>query len=249
MENRHKEYKRVADNHKTVCLMVHGIVGTPRFFDNIIPLLPPNWSIYNILLDGHGKAVSDFCHTSMKKWKEQVKYTLKSLAEEYEEIIIFAHSMGTLLCMEAAEGYRHKVKRMVLFAVPLCPCVKMQGICISLKVIFEKVNRNSEIELTAQEQYSVAPDWKIWHYVGFAPRYIELLSLCRKMRQKVEHLMIPATVFMSGKDETVSEKSWEYLLKNPHFTSHCLDNSCHNWFDKRDFEYVAKEIKKVLDEL
>ena len=185
----------------------------------------------------------------MKKWKAQVKYTLSKLAEEYEEIIIFAHSMGTLLCMEAAEDYKDKVKRMVLFAVPLCPMLKPEALFTSLKVIFKKVNEDREIEVNAREQYSVAPDWHLWRYVGFAPRYLELLSLCRKMRHGVKTVTIPATVFMCGKDEMVSKRTRDYLLKNPCFVNHCLDNSSHNWFDKKDFEYVEKEIKKVLEEL
>ena len=140
MKNNHSEYVRIAENKKTVCLMVHGIVGTPRYFDKLIPLLPKEWSIYNILLDGHGKEVSDFCKTSMKKWKKQVGSILEELAREYEEIFIFAHSMGTLLCMEAAERHSDKVKEMVLFAVPLCPLLKPQALYTSLKVIFKKVN-------------------------------------------------------------------------------------------------------------
>lgn len=249
MEKNHEEYVRIGENKKTACLMVHGIVGTPRYFDNIIPLLPEEWSIYNILLDGHGKEVADFCNTSMKKWKAQVKTTLEKLAKEYEEIVIFAHSMGTLLCMEAAEGYTDKVKRLVLFAVPLCPYLKVQALYTSLKVIFKKINEDRETEVNAREQYSVMPDARLWRYIGFAPRYLELLSLCKKMRGRIERVNIPATVFMCGKDEMVSKRTWDYLLKNPNFTNHCLDNSSHNWFNESDFEYVTREIKKVLEEL
>ncbi len=248
MREGHKEYVRISENKKTACLMVHGIVGTPRYFDKIIPLLPDEWSIYNILLDGHGKEVADFCKTSMKKWKKQVGTALEKLAEEYDEIVIFAHSMGTLLCMEAAEKYKDKIRHMVLFAVPLCPMLKPQALYTSLKVIFKKVNEDSEIEVNAREQYSVAPDWRLWRYIGFAPRYLELLSLSGKMRDRVDTVRIPATVFMCGKDEMVSKRSWSYLLKNPYFTNHCLDNSSHNWFNEMDFEYVTQEIKKVLGE-
>lgn len=247
MDNKHMEYTRIAENKKTVCFMVHGIVGTPRYFDRIIPYLPEEWSIYNILLDGHGGSVEDFCNTSMAKWKKQVKEALGKLSEEYEEIIIFAHSMGTLLCMEVAEGYKDKITRMILFAVPLCPFLKPQALCTSLKVIFKKVNEDKETEVNAREQYSVTPDWRIWKYIGFAPRYSELLSLSGKIRKRVGMVRIPATVFMSGKDEMVSRNSYGYLLKNPLFETHCLDNSSHNWFDEKDFEYITQEIKKLWE--
>ncbi len=249
MQQGHSEYTRLRDNKKTVCLMVHGIVGTPRYFDKIIPLLPDDWSIYNILLDGHGGSVEDFCHTSMAKWKAQVKGILKKLTEEYEEVVVAAHSMGTLLCMEAAEEYKDKVKHMILFAVPLCPMLKPQALYTSLKVILKKVNEDEEIEVNAREQYSITPDWKLWRYIGFAPRYLELLRLSGKMRGRVKSVSIPATVFMCGKDEMVSRKTWDFLTQNMYFVNHCLDKSSHNWFNEDDFEYVKREIKKVLEEI
>lgn len=246
MQNNHKEFVRLTNNKKTACLMVHGIVGSPRYFDNIIPLLPEEWNIYNILLDGHGKHVSDFCKTNMKKWKSQVEGMVKMLSDEYDEVIIIAHSMGTLLSIEAAEKYPVKIKHMILFAVPVCPRLKAEALYVSLKVILKKVNEESEAEVNARRQYSIEPDWRLWRYVGFAPRYMELLSLCRKVREKINTVTIPATVFMCGKDEMVSGKSIEYLCENTNFENHCLDNSSHNWFNENDFEYVKHVINRFL---
>ena len=65
----HKEYIREADHANTAILMIHGIFGTPRHFDDIVKLVPDNWSVYNILLDGHGKGVREFSRTSMVKCK------------------------------------------------------------------------------------------------------------------------------------------------------------------------------------
>lgn len=246
MQNRHEEYIRIGKDKRTACLMVHGITGTPRYFDDIIPILPEEWGIYNILLDGHGKDVSDFSKTSMEKWRRQVGTILDGLAKEYEEIYIFAHSMGTLLCMEQAQRFADKIKHMVLFAVPLCPRLKVGTLVTTLKVIFERVNEKNELEVSARGQYSIEKDRRLWRYMGFVPRYVELLMLCRKMRGKVCDIKVPAMVFMCGKDEMVGEKSWDYLLDNPHFTKYCLDQSSHNHFDELDFKYVTQEIKKLL---
>ena len=64
----HKEFIKEAEGANTAILMIHGIFGTPRHFDDIISLVPDNWSVYNILLDGHGKGVKEFSRTSMAKW-------------------------------------------------------------------------------------------------------------------------------------------------------------------------------------
>ena len=60
----HREYIRISDHKQTAVLMIHGIIGSPRHFDMLIPLIPAEWSIYNILLDGHGKRVEDFAESS-----------------------------------------------------------------------------------------------------------------------------------------------------------------------------------------
>ena len=38
----------------------------------LLSLVPDNISVYNVLLDGHGKGVKEFSKTSMKKWKKQI---------------------------------------------------------------------------------------------------------------------------------------------------------------------------------
>ena len=54
----HKEYKRIVENSPKALLFIHGILGTPNHFAPFIPLVPENLSVYNLLLDGHGKGVT-----------------------------------------------------------------------------------------------------------------------------------------------------------------------------------------------
>ena len=68
----HKEYINIHEDSTTAILFIHGIVGTPNHFNDFIPLIPKTFSVYNMLLDGHGKGVKDFSKTSMEKWKIQV---------------------------------------------------------------------------------------------------------------------------------------------------------------------------------
>ena len=67
----HNEFLRDTDSDFAI-LMIHGIVGSPAHFKNLIDVIPEDMTLRNILLDGHGKGVSDFGKSSMKKWKEQV---------------------------------------------------------------------------------------------------------------------------------------------------------------------------------
>lgn len=46
----HREYLRRAEDDRFALLMIHGIVGSPVHFRDLMPAIPPHWSVYNILL-------------------------------------------------------------------------------------------------------------------------------------------------------------------------------------------------------
>ena len=98
----HSEYKNIVPGAKRAYLFVHGIIGTPDHFDKLIPMLPEDVTVWNLLLDGHGKGPTDFSRASMKKWRATVKSALRELAASHDEIFVVAHSLGTLLTMEEA---------------------------------------------------------------------------------------------------------------------------------------------------
>ena len=56
----------------TAILFIHGIVGTPDHFLDLLPLVPSDWSYANILLPGHGGSVGDFSRSSMALWRRAV---------------------------------------------------------------------------------------------------------------------------------------------------------------------------------
>ena len=97
---------RYVENADTAILFIHGILGIPEYFRPYLSLVPPDWSVYNILLKGHGRGVRDFSHASMAQWKQQVDEALRTLSESHDKVVIAAHSMGTLFALHirAAAG-------------------------------------------------------------------------------------------------------------------------------------------------
>ena len=89
---KHREYIRIQTESDTAVLLIHGILGTPNHFADLIPLIPERWSVCNLLLDGHGGTVADFAATSMKKWKAQVEPQFCEIARKHERIIFVTHS-------------------------------------------------------------------------------------------------------------------------------------------------------------
>ena len=89
----HRPFEKTGSGKHAV-LLLHGIASSPGHFRNLVPGIPESFSIYNILLDGHNGTVEAFGHTSMAKWKAQVKATLCDLFSKHDKVVIVAHSMG-----------------------------------------------------------------------------------------------------------------------------------------------------------
>ena len=98
----HKPYIRQIPGSRCAVLMVHGIAGSPAQFRDLMPVIPEDWSVYNILLDGHGGTVQEFSRSDLDYWRLQVDIRIHELLANYEKILIVAHSMGTLFAIQSA---------------------------------------------------------------------------------------------------------------------------------------------------
>lgn len=245
----HRQYIRVSESRKTVVLLIHGILGSPRFFDGLIDVIPQDWSIFNILLDGHGKGVSDFSHTSMKKWKEQVTRTLDEFESEYENVIIIGHSMGSLLSIEASLKNPRNIRKMIFFEVPVKVLWKPSMFGIVLRVILGRSSSDKVIADTEKKVFSIEPDKSLFHHIGWIPRSIELLALIREVRKNIGRVEIPTCTFQSGCDEMVSGTALNYLQKNTVFDIEVLEKSKHYWYDDNEYKYAKEKIKEILEKI
>ena len=242
----HKEYVRICDNSNTAILLIHGIVGTPNHFNELVSLVPESISVYNLLLDGHGKGVNDFSKTSMKKWEAQVTSVVEELSLTHEKIYIVAHSLGTLLAIDQAIK-NDKVCKLFLLAVPLSLSLKPKMAINSLKVYFDKIRSDDYEALAAKKCYGIAKDKNPFHYIGWIPRFLELFAKIWQTRKMIMSLNITCSVFQSGKDEMVSRRSKKYLENNPSILINELEKSGHYYYDKEDFDFLITEFNTMLN--
>ena len=242
----HKEYVRISDYSKIAVLFIHGIVGTPNHFTEFVSVVPESFSVYNLLLDGHGKGVKDFSKTSMKKWEAQVASVVENLLLTHEKIYIVAHSLGTLLAIDQAIK-NIKVCKLFLLAVPLRLSIKPKMPINSLKVYFDKIRTDDHEALAARKCYGIEKDKNLFRYIGWIPRFFELFAKIRQTRQTVNLLNTTCFVFQSGKDEMVSRRSKDYLGNNPSIFVNELKNSGHYYYDNEDFDFLITEFKKMLN--
>ena len=243
-----KRYKinRISENAKTAVLFIHGIIGTPAHFKDFVSLVPESFSVCNLLLDGHGKGVEDFSKTSMNKWKNQVREKVEELKQSHENIIIAAHSMGTLFAINEAFLSPDKISCIYLLAAPLKIFLRPQALKNAVKVYFNKISPQDTIGKATREAYGIERDKRFWKYLGWIPRYLELFSEIKKTRELIPLLKTRVLCFQSENDEMVSMKALEYLKKNENISLEILKNSYHFYYNDEDYKLILDKFSEVL---
>ncbi len=243
---KHCEVIRHKEGQKKGILFMHGILGSPRHFDEFVKLVPEDTAIYNILLDGHGGDVLDFSKTSMDKWKNQVFDVFEEMSRNLNEIHIVAHSMGTLFALMLGLMYPDKVKSMILLQMPLRIGVKVEAAVNSIKMLFDLFEDGDTVGEAYKNASSVETNLRLWEYAGWAPKYIELFRESARARKTIKDLKVKTIIFLSENDELVSMKSSEYIPKKRNIKMCIMKNSSHFMYDKDDFEICLKAFRKMV---
>lgn len=230
---------------KDAVLLLHGIASSPGHFRDLVPVIPDSFSVYNILLDGHNGTVEEFGHTSMAKWKAQVKTVLLDLFTRHDKVVIVAHSMGTLFAIQAAIDHPDRIPCLFLLAVPTRPWVRFSTACTAVRVAFGKTDSSAN---AMRGDTGIALTPKFWKYARWIPRMVELLIECRRVRKLLPQLAVPTQAFQSKVDELVSFHSCRDLENHPYIIRTALTDSGHFVYGPEDTVLLQKQLRKLLEE-
>lgn len=232
---------------KNAVLLIHGIAGSPGHFRDLIPAIGQTYTIYNILLDGHSGSVENLSRSSMAKWKTQVQTTLADLFARHEKVVIVAHSMGTLFAIQAALDHSDRISALFLLAVPTRPWVRFSTLITALQIAFGKVDTPSVQAMRGETALELTP--KLWKYIGWAPRMMELLRECRRVRKILPALKVPTHAFQSQVDELVSVRSCMDLSNHPYIQTTLLSGSGHFVYGTKDAAFLRNELSNLLEKI
>ena len=238
----HSPYTRTGTGPNAV-LLLHGIAGSPGHFRDLVPVIPAEFSVYNILLDGHSGKAENFSRSSMAKWKAQVAATLADLFARHEKVVIVAHSMGTLFAIQAAIDHPDKIPALFLLAVPTRPWVRFSTWITSLRIAFGKRNRPADQAMAGETALALPP--KLWKYIGWMPRMLELLRECYGTRKILPQLTTPTQAFQSQVDELVSIRACKDLI-HPCIKMTILTGSGHFVYGPEDTALLQKGLSETL---
>lgn len=231
---------RHVEGSNTVVFFLHCMIGSPKFFNDYIDLVPENWSIHSTLLKGLGGTIDDLATINMEPWKAQVRAEYNALAERYDNIIILAHSMGTLFAIPLAIEHPDKIKGMFLLAPPLNTKISFSMIRRAMQLLFDRVPENDVVTCMAREVFSVEVTSKIYRYFKCFPIYFKILDLIFSSRKLVADMIVPTKVVLSTYDEFTRLSTQKYFYNKENIDVTILEKSRH-------FCYETSEYDMLLD--
>lgn len=244
----HEQYIKHTDGN-TAVLFIHGFLGSPEHFAEYIKRVPQNVAVYNILLKGHGGTTKDFSAASMDQWKKQVDDAADEILLKYNNVIICGHSMGTFFAMEQAIRHKEKVKSLFLLAVPFRIAVRPTAFLNTAKAFFGIVSDTDEVGKAYNNAHSVKLTKRVWQYIGWIPRYLELFRESKAARETAKNVAVPCRMFFSKKDELVSVRSASDVPGRENISHEFIDDSAHFIYGKNDMEYLLCEFEKSFDDI
>ena len=248
----HEPYICIVPGARMAVLFIHGIIGTPEHFRVLMPLereVPENWSVCNLLLPGHGGTAEDFGRSSMKAWREHVFSCFEDLAKTHEQVFVVAHSMGTLFAIELGLQYPEKIPALFLLAVPMRPGLRWFGIKNMLRVGFGMVREDHPMEVATKLACGIETTRRVWKYIPWIPRYLELFYEIWRVEKTMGGLTIPCTAWQSHKDELVRNRSRKVLEKFPQIRIRDLYDSSHFFYTDADREAIIAAFRTVCEEI
>ena len=245
----HSGYSRIIPSSDKAILFIHGIAGSPSHFRNLIPVIPSDWSIRNLLLSGHGMSVKDFSRSSMAVWKSQVSAEIDNLLVQHKRIYIVAHSMGTLFAIQEAINRPEDVSGLFLLAVPLRPRVKLSALLNCIRLTQGWVPPDHAGLIAMRDATSIQLDRRLWKYIGWIPRFAELLAEAGRVRKILPQLTVPAQAFQSANDELVSPVSNKYLERQPTVRITILPRSGHYSYPEDELHLLQSRLIETIEKL
>ena len=241
---KHESYVRIVPGSDTAVLFLHGILGTPSHFKELMPLVPDGWSFSAPLLPGHGGSTRDFTKSSLAEWRQAAEDAAMQLLRTHKQIFIAAHSMGTLFAIRLAVKDPQAVRGLFLLAPPLKLGVKAAAAENMAKLYFNCIREDDLPAIAARDACSVSLSKNILEYLGWVPRYLELFREIRAVRKLTEEIEVPVMVFQSARDELVSRKAAVYFGESTRY--YVLPDSRHYYYAPEDRETMLRAFQDFL---
>lgn len=230
---------------ETGCLLVHGFTGNPSSLRPMGEYLAAQgFAVLGPRLKGHGTSVEDMAGCTYRDWLNSAEAGLQDLLKQCGKVFVAGLSMGATIAMHLACSHPNQVRGVI----PVCGPVYFKGLKYALVPLLRPfvktvpgVGSDIKDPAAAELAYDKVP----------VPSFVELLKLCRLVKEELPLIKQPALIFESREDHVVHPSNAAYILEHLGSTDKeliWLENSYHVAtldFDKElIFEKTAEFMRK-----
>lgn len=112
---------RTSTEPLAICILIHGINGSPEDMDDLGAQLGAHgFEARNMLLPGHGTSVRDFARHGWDEWKLAVEIAVDEALTLGQPVFVIGHSLGAALALAVASE-----RPRLAGVVAMCPPVRL----------------------------------------------------------------------------------------------------------------------------
>ncbi len=249
MQDHHRPGFYPAPGAKLLVLFVHGFLGGPGQFQNLVRAVnEAGFAAETLLLPGHGKSAWDFARHPLREWQAEVNAALKRRLSQYEKVVLMGHSMGGLLSVSAflQEGPAHGL---VLWEAPMRLRTTLAGLRNDLAVALLPQKWHNAVA----QAYRQAANVRFYTPAGYlltVPRTPDLFRLMVRTRRELQRVRGPVLLIQSDADEIVHPDSLSRLtagFSNAEVTVLRLAASWHAYVPTAEQDLLRKRLVAWLE--
>jgi carboxylesterase len=235
---------------QTGILIIHGYSASALTFSPIAHALNQRgFTVYCILLPGHGTTIEALDNVTKEEYYECVRRKYEEFSRKVDMVFVFGQSLGSLLTINLAKD--HELDGVILMSAPvLVPSHSLDRKDINrMTGIIGKFAKFPRLNPT----YLVTTDFFEKHgmYSGFSARGIEVLcEVLRDARSNLSKLNAPVLVFQASYDPFVDSRTAEFIMgeiRSEKKKSVTIDSFGHRVFLGDKMPLVVNEICDFID--
>ncbi|MHA2055038.1 MAG: alpha/beta hydrolase [Candidatus Hodarchaeales archaeon] len=189
-------------------LFIHGFAANPAIFKEYAKIFfKEGYITYGARIEGHGTSPAHFASTNCVDWYMSIRKKYFEIQKEVEDVLIIAHSMGTLLAIILASLY--PIHSLVLLSSPVKvrpkPLYRVHFL-LRFASKFVKYWPHPSSYLKRLESSGI----RIYHKNPLEA-VAGLFDVMEVARDRLEYIKCPVLAMLGDKDEHVELSTLEYL--------------------------------------
>jgi carboxylesterase len=189
-------------------LFIHGFAANPAIFKEYARIfLKEGYITYGARIEGHGTSPAHFASTTCVDWYMSIRNKYIEMQKEVEDILIVAHSMGTLLAIILASLY--PIHSLVLLSSPIKvrskPLYRVHFLLrFASKFVKYWPHPSSYLKRLESKGIRIYPKNPLEAVAG-------LFDVMEVARDRLDYINCPVLAMLGDKDEHVELSTLEYL--------------------------------------